>query len=120
MGQFRLRDLVANPLDLYPRPVSLEGADVDFQLKLDPFRLEIGQLRISDQGKTLLVDGEATATPDGWTLAIDGQMDALAPDRLLALWPQRVGTGLDARFSWQRGTRRSGVCWERGLTPNAP
>ena len=92
VGQFRLRDLVANPLDLYPRPVSLEGADVDFQLKLDPFRLEIGQLRISDQGKTLLVDGEATATPDGWTLAIDGQMDALAPDRLLALWPQRVGT----------------------------
>lgn len=90
VGQFTLRDLTANPLDLYPEPVSLDEADIDFQMKLNPFRLELGRLQIADQGQTLLVDGGLQADPQGWRLSIDGQMDGLRPARLLELWPERL------------------------------
>jgi hypothetical protein len=87
VGQFRLRGLTANPNGLYPEPVTLEEADIDFQLKLKPFRVQIGRLQISDAGRTLLASGALTAEEAGWRLAIDGQMDAVSPERVLALWP---------------------------------
>ncbi len=90
VGQITLTDLVANPQDLYPEPVSLEAADIDFQMKLKPFRLRIGRLQISDQGQTLQVDGDLQAGSEGWNVALDGQMDGLKPERLLALWPQQL------------------------------
>ena len=87
-GQFNLRALRANPQDLYPEAIALDEADVDFQLSLNPFRVQIGRLQITDQGKTLLVDGTVEAARDGWRVAVDGQMDAVDPNRLLALWPE--------------------------------
>ncbi len=91
VGQFNLRDLRANPQDLYPESVSLAGADVDFRMQLNPFRVQLGRLQISDAGKTLLVDGALKAGAQGWEVALDGQMDGLAPDRLFALWPAQLG-----------------------------
>ncbi len=88
VGQFRLRDVSANPADLYSDPVEIEGADLDFQLKLNPFRLQVGRLQITDRGNTLLLEGGLRAGQDGWHVALDGQMDAIDPARLLALWPE--------------------------------
>lgn len=90
VGQFSLTDLRANPNDLYPEPVSLAAADVDFQLRLDPFHLHLGRVQITDQGQTLQAHGTLEADPEGWRVALDGQMDGLAPKRLLELWPQDV------------------------------
>ena len=92
VGQIRLENLAANPSDLYHEPVKIAAADVDFRLQLDPFRVTLGRGQISDQGRTLMVNGEVTADPEGWRLALDGRMDALAPERLLALWPERAAT----------------------------
>ena len=91
IGQIRLQDLSANPADLYPEAVRLSVAESDFRLKLDPLRVEIGRLQISDEGRTLLVDGKIAADPAGWRVALDGSMDGLAPERLLALWPEGLG-----------------------------
>ena len=90
VGQFNLQDLSANPQDLYPEPVSVATADLDFQMKLDPFRLQLGRLQISDEGQTLLVDGALAAGDAGWQLSLDAQMDGLQPARLLALWPVQL------------------------------
>jgi len=90
IGQITLSDLVANPFALYPEAVDLSEADMDFRLELNPFRITLGRLQISDRGKTLLVDGELAADPGGWRLALDGRMDGLDPDRLLELWPAGV------------------------------
>ena len=68
---------MANPFALYPEAVDLSEADMDFRLELNPFRITLGRLQISDRGKTLLVDGELAADPDGWRLALDGRMDGL-------------------------------------------
>ncbi len=88
VGQFTIRDLRANPGDIYPAPVGLAETDLDFQMRLNPFRLQLGRVQISDQGKTLLLDGKLSARPDGWRVALDGQMDGLTPERLLELWPE--------------------------------
>ena len=88
VAQIQMQNLSANPNGLYAQPVDLSGADADFRLELDPFRMQLGRLQINDQGRTLLMDGHLRADPDGWDLALDGQMDALDPDRLLALWPE--------------------------------
>ncbi|MGB3245770.1 MAG: AsmA-like C-terminal region-containing protein [Sulfitobacter sp.] len=92
VGQFALLNLKANPQDIYPEPVALDEADVDFQLSLNPFTVKLGRLQIADQGKTLLVDGTVVADSDGWHVAVDGRMDGLDPDRLLALWPANLKT----------------------------
>ncbi|APE45420.1 hypothetical protein BOO69_10505 [Sulfitobacter alexandrii] len=92
VGQFTIRDLRANPDDIYDAPVGLAETDVDFRLRLNPFRLELGRMQISDQGRTLLLDGTMSARLDGWRVALDGRMDGLSPDRLLELWPRGLKT----------------------------
>lgn len=87
VGQFTLSDLTANPDGVYPTPVAIDTADVDFQLTLDPFRVRLGRLQINDQGKTLLVDGDVQASDAGWRVALNAKMDGLVPKRLLELWP---------------------------------
>ncbi len=90
VGQFSLRDLRANPAEVYAEPVALDQADIDFELSLDPFRLKLGRLEINDQGRSLRLDGALVAEPEGWNLSLDGRMDRLSPERLLALWPEGV------------------------------
>ncbi len=93
VGQISLTGLKANPADLYDTPVEMTGVDVDFRLELNPFRVTLGRMQITDQGQTALVRGSIGADPDGWRLALDGRMDALEPERLLALWPERAVAG---------------------------
>ena len=90
VGQLEFRDLVANPAGLYDAPVSLSEADIDFRVKLDPFKVTLGRLQIVDNDQTLQVDGELSSDDDGWHVAVDGRMDGIAPDRLLTLWPERL------------------------------
>ena len=87
VAQVTLSGVQANPADLYPAPITIGAAEADVRVTLDPFRVTIGRAQISDNGQTLLVEGEVAAEPEGWHLALDGQMDSLAPDRLLTLWP---------------------------------
>ena len=89
VGQFQASTLSANPDNLYPEPVSFDGAEMDFRLSLDPFRLDVGQALFQDQGQMLLASGTLRAAPEGWDYSLDGQMDGLTPDRLLELWPAR-------------------------------
>lgn len=91
VAQFALSELVTNPAALYDEPVTLDGADVDLRLRLDPFELTLGQVHISDRGQSMLVRGDLRADQNGWQLALDGGMDQIAPERLIELWPKAVG-----------------------------
>ncbi len=90
IGQFSASDLKFNPGDLYTEPVVLDGASLDFRLDLNPFRITLGQMLISDQGQWLRANGNLTAEREGWRFSLDAQLDELAPERLLALWPQKL------------------------------
>jgi hypothetical protein len=91
IAQFTLSEVVVNPAALYPHPVALAEADLDFRLTFDPFVLTLGQAHVSDQGQSLLVRGELRAAQDGWQLALDGEMDGVSQLRVLELWPMSVG-----------------------------
>ena len=87
-GQFTLTGISLNPNGIYPAPLVLDGAAADFRLELNPFRLSLGQMHVSDGDSNLLVTGTLDAASDGWHLALDGRMDRLQSDRLVALWPK--------------------------------
>ena len=89
-GQFTLSGLSLNPIGAYPEPLTLDGAEVDFRLDLNPFRLRLGQLQVGDKGSNLMVGGTLEADTDGWHLALDGRIDQLRTDRLVDLWPAGV------------------------------
>jgi hypothetical protein len=89
-AQMRLRNLVANPADVYAEPVAINGADVDLQIRLNPFQLTLGRMDIEDGDTTLNVTGNLAAGPDGWQVALDGGLNAVTPQRVLELWPENA------------------------------
>ena len=93
LGRMRVTQITANPIGLYPQPISLEGASMDVRLQIEPFLLSLGQLSLTDQGSTFVMSGALGAEPTGWDLAMDGRMDALTPTRLLELWPPSLADG---------------------------
>ncbi|MGD9295040.1 MAG: DUF3971 domain-containing protein, partial [Roseobacter sp.] len=90
VGQFRLDRLLVNPAELYPEPVEVEGAEIDFRLTLSPFSLELGRVQISDKGQVLNGRGTFAVDDGGWRIAVDGALDGIAVDRLKAIWPERL------------------------------
>ncbi|SEM48191.1 Protein of unknown function [Loktanella fryxellensis] len=99
VGQFRLTDVALSPGDLYPEPLTLEQADIDLRLTLDPFRLDVGQVTLTDPALRLAAKGHLTATPDGWDAGVDLTSPALTPAGLLRLWPERLRPGTRAWFA---------------------
>lgn len=93
LGQMRVTEISANPNGTYPEPIELEGAELDVRLQIEPFLLTLGQLTLSDQGSTFVAAGTLEAAAEGWDLSLDGQMDALTPERLVALWPPALARG---------------------------
>ncbi|MBB3994669.1 hypothetical protein GGR95_002317 [Sulfitobacter undariae] len=91
VGQFRLTDIHANPLGLYPEPIELDRAEVDFRLQTAPFNLNVGRFDIFDQGQTRHAFGTLSAEPDGWKVALDARTQSVDPKRVLELWPSNVG-----------------------------
>ena len=87
-AQIAFDEIVADPADLYPAPVGFEGASMDLRLRLDPFDLSIGAAHLADQGRMMRLSGDIRAGPAGWALSLEGGMDGIAPERLLALWPR--------------------------------
>jgi hypothetical protein len=90
VGQIRLADVSANPLSFYDTPAELEEAEVDFRLRLNPFHVTLGRVQISDQGNMLQADAQITAAQQGWEVSVNAHMDAVAPERVLQLWPEQV------------------------------
>ncbi|MFT6088900.1 DUF3971 domain-containing protein [Sulfitobacter sp.] len=89
-AQIRMRELVANPADLYAAPITIEGADLDVQIKLNPFSVTVGRMDIHDADTTLNVSGALDAGPGGWQVALDAGLNEILPERVLELWPENV------------------------------
>ncbi|MEQ6204263.1 DUF3971 domain-containing protein [Sulfitobacter sp. HNIBRBA2951] len=92
VGQFRITQMRANPMQFYPAPVELEGAEVDFRLTTAPFAVDIGRLDIFDAGLVHHAKAKLAAQPDGWQVSLDARADSVTPERIMALWPQAIKT----------------------------
>ncbi|WP_254453106.1 YhdP family protein [Ruegeria atlantica] len=87
--------LTLNSIDIYPGglfPESLETAraDLDFQLKLAPFELQLGQLTVTDALHELHATGKLIGQPDGWDAQLDAQLDRMGSENLLRYWPEKL------------------------------
>lgn len=87
LGQVAFSEVTIDPEGLFAEPVQFSQGALDLRLKLDPFRLEIGQLALVEAGERLLLSGDVTATPAGWKGGLDVNLDRIDSDRLLKIWP---------------------------------
>lgn len=90
VGQFSLTGLSIDPEGMYDQPLELDRATADFRLELRPFRLTLGEAVVQDGDSALHLSGGFDAGQSGWRLALDGRIDQMTPDRVVALWPARV------------------------------
>lgn len=90
VGQLRFTQMSLNPAQLMETPVSLDKAEIDLKLELNPFRLQVGRLEVTDDDKMLNVWGRLTADPEGWRVSLDGTLDRMTPGDLLGYWPRAV------------------------------
>ena len=89
-GQFQLSGIEINPVNLFPEPLNLTRADVDFQMKLAPFRMRLGQMTVEDGDHRLRLSGALAGLSDGWSVEIDAQIDQMNSDQVLNYWPERL------------------------------
>ncbi len=87
LAQVAIRDLKADPEGVFADPVTFSQGALDFRLRLDPFRLDIGQFVLVDGPQRIAARGEVRAEPDGWDVAVDVAVNEITSSRLLALWP---------------------------------
>ena len=87
VSQVRFEEVLVNPEGVFAEPVRFSEGAMDLRLRLDPFSVDLGQLTLVEEGRTLAARGGVSAGADGWTVALDLDLDAIRHDRLLALWP---------------------------------
>ncbi len=88
--QARLTGVRVNPAGLFGEELALKQADLDFQIRLDPFRLQLGQLVVEDGDTLLRASGKLRGLAGGWSVDLDAHTDRMALDRVLHYWPPRL------------------------------
>ncbi|MGL5009912.1 MAG: DUF3971 domain-containing protein [Paracoccaceae bacterium] len=90
LAQLQLQDMRIDPAGEFETPVTFTQGALDLRLQPDPFRIEVGQFSLVEDGKHLSASGWAEARDDGWHAALDVALDEIPAERLVALWPLRL------------------------------
>ncbi|HEY0213016.1 MAG TPA: AsmA-like C-terminal region-containing protein [Paenirhodobacter sp.] len=88
--QMRLTDIEADPEGMFVSPARFSFGAAEGRIRLSPFRAEIGQLQLVDEGKRISAKGTISAASDGWRVALDAGVGQIDQHDLLALWPPRL------------------------------
>ncbi|MFP4238175.1 MAG: AsmA-like C-terminal region-containing protein [Rhodosalinus sp.] len=87
-SQLTLGEVTAKPGRLYADALTLEGAEADLSVRLDPFAVRLGRLRIDDPALPLRLSGRADVGAEGWRIALDAQTEGVTPDMVMTWWPE--------------------------------
>ena len=90
LGQFYLDQLTADPRGVFEQPLAFDTGQLDMQLSLEPFSVNLGQLALRRGDLWLRAKGAADATPEGWNLSMDAEIEAMQATELMSLWPDSV------------------------------
>lgn len=90
LGQFSFSEVIIDPDGQFAEPVRFGQGALDLRLHLAPFRLEIGQLALVEGDEKLLLSGAVNVAEEGWDGALDVELNQIAADRLLKVWPISV------------------------------
>lgn len=87
IGQLRVRSVLANPPGLFEQPLQFSQGAIDLRLRLDPLRLDIGQLVLTHKDMRLHARGHVGLTGGALEAGVDLSIDRIDRDILLAMWP---------------------------------
>lgn len=87
LAQIEFSKVMIDPEGQFVEPVRFGKGALDLRLRLQPFKLEIGQLSLVEGDERLLLSGDLGATPEGWDGAVDLRLNQIEADRLLKVWP---------------------------------
>ncbi len=91
LAQVTLSELVLAPEGVFADAVSFDRSIADFRLRLDPFEVDFGQVVLEAGAARVDGKGRIVAGEGGWRGGFDLSSPELTPERLLALWPLRLG-----------------------------
>ena len=86
-GQFRFNRLETAAGTLFDTPLTIDTAELDFRLRLDPFELDLGRLWIDDPQVPVRLKGRLSTADAAWRYALDGEIGRVTPEALLRVWP---------------------------------
>ena len=89
-AQIAFQEVMLDPEGLFEAPVRFGQGALDLRLRLQPFRLDIGQLALVEGDERLLLSGAVAAEEAGWGGALDLSLNRIATERLLKVWPVSV------------------------------
>ena len=89
-GQFRFRDLRGNPMGLFGDVVSLDYAQADFRLDLDPFAIDLGEVMVRNEEQVILAKGSFSTDADKWTVSLNAEMDQVNTRDVVRWWPENA------------------------------
>lgn len=90
LAQIAVTEVMLDPEGLFEEPVRFGQGALDLRLRLEPFRIDIGQLSLVEGDERLLLSGSAEATGGGWDAALDVDLNRIETERLLKVWPVAV------------------------------
>ncbi|MFT3687547.1 hypothetical protein [Paenirhodobacter sp.] len=88
--QVQMRDIEADPEGIFESPARFSFGAADARLRLDPFRVDLGQLQLVKDAQRISGKGRIAADADGWRVVLDAGIDRIDQHDLLALWPPRL------------------------------
>lgn len=112
VGQLRFSDLELNPRRLFENPVKFPALDADFDLRLRPFRLRLGEMLVRDGSSRIHFDGTVGAGPEGWDYDLNGSVDRVRAARVKELWPAVLAP---KPREWVRDNLRAGLVRDVGF-----
>ncbi len=87
LAQVDVDQVMVDPAGLFTEPVRFSDGAADIRIRLNPFRVDIGQVALVEGNRRLNARGHFTAGDDGWRASVDIGLNEITHDRLLALWP---------------------------------
>ncbi|MES2667654.1 MAG: DUF3971 domain-containing protein [Pseudomonadota bacterium] len=87
LGQLSMSEVMVDPAGLFVEPVRFGQGAMDWRLRLNPFRIDLGQLSLTEGAERLLLKGTVSADPKGWQAALDVALNRITTGRLMTLWP---------------------------------
>lgn len=112
VGQLRFSNLELNPRQLFEASVQFPALDADFDLRLKPFRLRLGEMLVRDGDSRIRFDGTVGAGPEGWNYDLNGSVDQVSAARVKELWPAVLAS---KPRDWVRDNLRAGLVRDVGF-----
>ncbi|OCX66202.1 hypothetical protein BFP70_08215 [Thioclava sp. SK-1] len=87
LAQIAISDLQLDPEGVFEEPAHFSDGALDLRIRLDPFRVDLGQAQLIQDERRISTRGTVSADADGWRASFDSTINRITQAQLLNLWP---------------------------------